>query len=312
MTDLSRFFASSASLAFMALALQPTLACTGPVKSGTAGATGTGGSTGVGGGTGGTIGTGGSTGIGGTGGIAGTSGSGGTGGTGGGTGGTGAGGGAGTNPDQDAGTEGGGSGGGGVLERVFSADYGYPFLVPCDANGACPAGEQCFRLAAELAICDKAERPVQTNCANSGVDECGCNGAGCGAGQTCASVAYTAHFENDCLDTPCASPGECTNGTVCTPTSLILGRQPTAMPVVGRCFTPACRSDADCTGGVEGRCALLKTRQLAVAGTTYLDKVGCVFAGLWSAATACPPDQATGLRERNPTAGNSYYTCAGR
>jgi hypothetical protein len=274
-----------------ALVLLPLLACTGPLKNppAPAGASGTGGR-------------GGNNAVGGTGGTAGTGGSAGAGGVGG----------TGSNENPDAAMDGDGSGGGAVLERIFTRGYGFPYLVPCDANGACPEGQKCFRLAAELAVCDKAERPVMTACALSGADECGCGGAGCGAGQTCAGVFYTAHLQNDCLDTPCAGPEECTSGSVCTPTSLILDSKPTTFPAVGRCFTPACRSDADCTGGDDGRCALVMTGPPPVAGTAHMDKVGCVFAGLWSAATACPPDQATSLFERDPLAGTRYYTCAGR
>jgi hypothetical protein len=107
----------------------------------------------------------------------------------------------------DAAIDGGAAGG--TLERIFTTNLNFPYLTLCDANGACPAGQTCFRLTAELAVCDIAERPVQTACPNSGVDTCACGGSSCVAGTSCASIAYTAHFQNECLQTPCTSPDDC-------------------------------------------------------------------------------------------------------
>ena len=200
---------------------------------------------------------------------------------------------------------------GGGLKRVFAPSLRYPQLPPCDANGACPEGQTCFHLAAELAVCDIAQRLVQTACPNTGVDKCACGGLTCAAGLSCAAVPYDFHFQNDCLETPCTSPEDCAGGSVCTPTSLILGSGATTSPPVGRCFTPLCTSDAACTGGVDGRCAVVMTVP-GPAGTAHLDKIGCVFAGKAADATACPPGQATDLDDMDGSSTARYHTCAGR
>ena len=173
-----------------------------------------------------------------------------------------------------------------------------PLPSPCDAAGACPEGQTCFRLAAELAVCDIPQSPVRTTCGST-VDECDCSGRTCAGGLVCVTLQESAHFYNTCLQTACAAPADCAAGTVCTPTSLIV-RSP------GRCFTPACRSDADCSGGAEGRCALV----VEFNGGPRVERVGCVFAGEPASATACAPADATAVRLRDSTA--RYYTCAGR
>ena len=113
------------------------------------------------------------------------------------------------------------------------------------------------------------------------------------------TLQESAHSYNTCLQTACAAPSDCTGGTVCTPTSLIV-------KTPGRCFTPACRSDADCSGGVDGRCALV----VEFNGGPRLERVGCVFAGEPANATACSPGEATAVRLRDSAA--RYYTCTGR
>jgi hypothetical protein len=200
---------------------------------------------------------------------------------------------------------GGGAGAGGgaastarVFETFSAIGPPMPLPSPCDAGGACPEGRICFRLAAELAVCDVPEAPVQTACSFT-TDECDCAGRTCAAGRVCVTVQESTHFYNQCLEPACASPSDCAGGTVCTPTSLI-----TKIP--GRCFTPVCRSDADCAGGVDGRCALL----VEFNGGPSLEMVGCVFAGLPADATACAPDQATRVRVRDSAL--PYHTCAGR
>jgi hypothetical protein len=214
----------------------------------------------------------------------------------------------GANGSPDGGPDGAAGGGSGntVLARFFAPSLVYPVLAPCDAEGGCADGQRCFRLAAELAVCDVAAHPVLTVCLESGVDQCACGGPDCPAGTTCSGVALTAHFQAECLPNPCASAEECPSGSVCTPTQLIgLSRPP-----VGRCLTPTCTSDADCTGGVDGRCALVMTALPPGGGYPLLDKVGCVFAGLATNATACAPEQATSLSA--PNSSTRYYTCAGR
>jgi len=207
-------------------------------------------------------------------------------------------------PDGEA-----GGGSSTVLARVFAPSSSFPFLVPCDADGGCPEQQKCFRLAAELAVCDLAEHAVLTVCLQTGVDECACGGPDCAAGMTCTDIASSAHFQGACVPNPCAGPEDCASGSVCTPTQLI-GLTPNRP----RCFTPTCTSDADCTGGVDGRCALVTTALPSGGGAAHLDKVGCVFAGLAANATACAPEQATSLAESpdDPNHRGRYYTCAGR
>lgn len=219
---------------------------------------------------------------------------------------TGGGGGAGGNAgDGAAGNARGGAGGNGggagparVFEESTNTGAPMPLPSPCDAAGACPEEQTCFRLAAELAVCDIPQSPVRTTC-GSITDECDCSGRTCAGGLVCVLLQESSHFYNMCLQTACAAPSDCAGGSVCTPTSLIV-RSP------GRCFTPACRSDADCSGGVEGRCALV----VAFNGGPRVGKVGCVFAGEPPNATACAPAEATPVRVRDSSV--RYYTCAGR
>lgn len=253
---------------------------------------------GVAGGGGGSAGTGGSAGQGG--GSAGIGGSAGRGGGSAGTGGsTGQAGGGVAGGGGSAGT--GGNVGQGGAARVFEVPSTLPTTAlpsPCDVTGGCQDGKTCFRLAAELAICDVAQQSVRTTCSFA-TDECECTGRTCSAGLVCVALSVSAEIQNTCVQPACTSPSDCSGGSVCTPASLIV-KSP------GRCFTPACRSDADCTGGVEGRCALV----ISFNGGPRLEKVGCVFAGPPAGATACAPTQATEVRVRGSS--QPYHTCAGR
>jgi hypothetical protein len=280
--------------------------CTRSSASADAAADGGGDVTGGGSGGGGSAGTGASAGRGG-GGVAGAGGSAGTGGSagrGGGSAGTGgsagqAGGGVAGGGGGTAGA--GGNAGQGGPARVFEVPASLPGTAlpsPCDATGGCQDGMTCFRLAAELAVCDVPQQPVRTTCSFAS-DECECTGRTCSAGFVCVQLWVSAETQNTCVQPACTSPSDCSGGSVCTPASLIV-KSP------GRCFTPACRSDADCTGGVEGRCALV----ISFNGGPQLEKVGCVFAGPPAGATACAPAQATEVRVRGSS--QPYHTCAGR
>jgi hypothetical protein len=238
-----------------------------------------------------------------------TAGAGATGGTGAGAN-TGAGATGGTGAGANAGA--GGTGGGGTADqvRVFEIypnnNINMPLPAPCDAAGACPDGKICFRLFAELAVCDIPQRPVQTTCP-SYTGDCACEGRRCTAGLVCVTLQEGYHDSDTCVEPACASPSDCGaggtggsaggGGSVCTPASLIAR-------AVGRCSTPTCRSDADCAGGVEGRCALV----VEVWGGPRLERIGCVFAGTLADATAaCAPAQPRQVRA--PGSSQPYYTC---
>jgi hypothetical protein len=224
---------------------------------------------------------------------------------------TGAGGTAGTGAGANAGAGGTGGGSAAPQTRVFvtssSSTSIVPLPSPCDAAGACPDGQICFRLSAELAVCDIAQSPVRTTCSYI-TDECDCEGRRCAAGLVCVTLQESNHYYNTCVQPACTSPSDCggaggtggspgTGGSVCTPASLIARG-------VGRCSTPACRSDADCTGGVDGRCALV----VEYNGGPRLERIGCVFAGTLADATAaCAPAQPTPVRA--PGSPQPYYTC---
>jgi len=241
-------------------------------------------------------------------------GAGGAGGSAGGAAGTNAGGATGAAGSSAAGAGGStGSGGGPALDRIF--EFGNfsprPMPKPCDASGACPDGQTCFRLTADVTVCDVAQRAVPTTCSWP-TDECECAGRTCGAGTVCVQTTDSASSVNKCLEPSCASPSQCSAGSVCTPTSFILGHLGASVPgglSAGRCFTPVCRSDADCSGGGGGRCALVLGDEANF--DRYLSKVGCVFEGTAASATACAPSQATQVKIKSDSP-TPYYTCAGR
>ena len=86
----------------------------------------------------------------------------------------------------------------------------WPLLKPCDAAGACPEGQICFDLAAELAVCD-GPQSVRTTCSFT-TDECDCTGRTCAAGRVCVQVNNSAALYNTCLEAACASPSGCAAG----------------------------------------------------------------------------------------------------
>jgi len=65
----------------------------------------------------------------------------------------------------------------------------------------------------------------------------------------------------------------------------------------------------DCSGGVDGRCALVVGDEANF--DRYLSKVGCVIAGTAASATACAPSQATQVKI-NRDSPTPYHTCADR
>jgi hypothetical protein len=166
----------------------------------------------------------------------------------------------------------------------------YPRWQPmhCADGTPCPAGQECFRLTQELAICDAAEPTQPTACEAEPHpeipgDDCGCPGASCGPEQRCvASQAFCSCAPwsvNRCADAPCGSPADCPDGSVCRPTSFIFVSVDDRAKHFGsgRCMRAACRADADCTLVPHGRCGVSIHYPLQ-SGQTYLSGPSCFYA----------------------------------
>jgi hypothetical protein len=204
---------------------------------------------------------------------------------------------------------------GGARGHVF-----FLFQVPsppvtvqeCPATGSCPDGARCLRMTAELSVCDPP-RPIATACTvgpQDGSDECGCSGATCGAGAVCTAVERYCSCEpqrhNACVPAACASPGDCP-GSVCSPSMLITSP-------AGRCLM-GCTSDAGCTAGSDGRCALLLTppQQQGETGA----QMACVYSRSCAGGQGCVAGDRTlcGGKGGAPVAapsggeGREYYLC---
>lgn len=153
-----------------------------------------------------------------------------------------------------------------------------PRLSPCTADGGCPDGQVCFRLAAELAVCDiPQEPPTDAVCDPP-----------CGAGQRCnpAVGGGACGSMNYCFATGCSSASDCSDGTVCAPPSLIhIGQFGP-----GRCLRRFCTSDQDCTNGPNGRCALVQRAGFVFGcNSSFVTdvNVGCVYSGSPTDPSAC-------------------------
>src|SRR4029453_11566324 len=107
-------------------------------------------------------------------------------------------------------------------------------------------------------------------------------------GKTCISVIVTCSCQdtpyNACVDTACESGTDCPSGSVCTP-PVYIHPETIYQPAIGRCFVPACTSDADCTDGDAGRCAMIVAQPLQ-SGDIQMVGVRCVYAGATS-STIC-------------------------
>jgi hypothetical protein len=205
-------------------------------------------------------------------------------------------------------------GGAGLMRVWFRGGAPLPH-EDCLSTGACSGKKTCFRLAHEFAMCDGPQRAATDQCAplNPSApppphrgDECGCDGGVCETGQVCIAAeeqcSCAPHQHNGCVDTPCTTPADCPEGLVCTPASLILpwwsGRAELAPR---RCVRPACRSDADCIDGNEGRCSLLIDR-LPQAGEMFLAGIRCAYSALSADGGACRGTIPFDL-------GGGYYMC---
>jgi len=227
--------------------------------------------------------------------------------------------GGGSSAGGSSGSAGGGAGGAGTAshDRVFSLTSHSRKQEDCSESETCSNGT-CFRLTRELSVCSPTAQTPASQCSSatpfSVADECGCGGLTCAVGKTCVSVQLTCSCEptsaNVCVDTACASAADCGTGTVCTPTAYILpantGPSVTALGVagMGRCLTPTCTADADCTDGAGGRCALLLDTP-DQAGDVRLVGVRCVYGGDATDPGSCA---GTAAQPVDPQT-SGYYTC---
>jgi hypothetical protein len=213
----------------------------------------------------------------------------------------------------------GSSDGAGELVRVFGGNYGYRMgdgIERCGPGGACSNGQVCFRLTAELGVCDGAQvfEAQACNAFQPQRDECACNALSCVPDQVCTSVddicscGGSAH--NACVDRACAAPSDCSAPSVCTPPSFILPADLT-LAAVGRCFVAACSSDLDCTDGIEGRCAMiLGPDYIAQSGHARLIALRCAYVGSADDPGACRGTAAQAVGNTPWTQPPpSYYTC---
>jgi hypothetical protein len=166
-----------------------------------------------------------------------------------------------------------------------------------------------LHLAKELALCDPG-RPEATTCTPfdqadpNASDECGCNALDCGAGKTCVSLEQVCACDpkrrNVCVDSRCETNADCPAPQVCTPGAYILGGG--ASPENrGRCMTPLCTADADCTDDVGGRCGLV-IGGAAVSGEPFIEAIRCIYDG----GSSAPPG---GCRGTTPRVIADAHTC---
>ena len=151
-------------------------------------------------------------------------------------------------------------------------------------QGTCSGGKRCFQLTRELGLCDGPEVTEATDCspsfnADEQPDECGCaptGGAGgegglaarsCSPGKVCRMLtercSCAPKTANTCVETACETPSDCAEGSVCVPSSLIVG---------ARCIEVECGGDSDCAS--EERCVAM-LNQPQQAGDTFLSWVRC-------------------------------------
>ena len=180
-----------------------------------------------------------------------------------------------------------------ALPHVFVVPEGAEvFSVPeeCGMMGACPAALRCFQLTQDFGVCDRAEPPTSGACTGND-DACGCDDLTCESGEVCIAVEETCScapsLRNVCVESVCQTESDCTDGTVCTPSSYLL-------PGTGRCLEPRCSRDADCVDGQNGRCSLLLVPPLQ-SGEIRIADIRCVYEDTEPNEDACQSTQRRGL-----------------
>jgi hypothetical protein len=169
---------------------------------------------------------------------------------------------------------------GATFQRLVSLYYGQINFskeapIACQ-DDHCPSGQRCFRITRELGICGPAQITEATQCdvvkssPNDPPDECGCDDLTCPAEQRCRAVENTCScaptHSNRCVDAPCETPKDC-GEDVCVPSQYILG---------SRCFTPECRSDADCKSHAGMHCVAMYGLP-SQAGEVTFNGTKCVY-----------------------------------
>ena len=207
-----------------------------------------------------------------------------------------------------------------TCEGIFT-----PTVESCGLNDACSTLRACFHLTPDLAVCGLAANRAATACGNgasSHPDDCGCNGLACPADQACVQVydyppanARDAGAYNTCVDSPCTSPSDCADGTVCRPGEFIRAAgypDSAGRPATGRCFRTACQSDSECDNQPGGRCALVYHNN----GNGGLDIFGvrCVYADPDSPPSGleqawCSGTRVLSLRSLGTGLGIRFHTC---
>jgi hypothetical protein len=153
----------------------------------------------------------------------------------------------------------------------------------CTGNADCQSPRVCFRLTNAAGICDLPQPMEATTCGHrppsspvGPPDECACEGLSCSPGFVCIAEAQLcscdAPTSNHCVDTACSSPADCSNGTVCRPSSFIVGSGDTG----GRCVSPKCHFDSDCTVAPKGWCAV-SVNEPPQAGVSTLSAIHCAY-----------------------------------
>jgi hypothetical protein len=184
-------------------------------------------------------------------------------------------------------TTGGSTTGGDANWRIIYHRQPVQLFDYCDDDQACPGGERCYRLTNDAAVCDALGVEEATECSEPPMrlmdDECGCDGAECADGLLCRTLQQTCSCQggpyNACVEPPCDTVNDCGPDAICVPPSLLTSR---------RCAVPECRSDADCSAGPGGQCAVF-VMMPQQAGAPRLGPIRCLYpAPVPSASPACP------------------------
>ncbi len=149
---------------------------------------------------------------------------------------------------------------------------------------------------AEVTTCD-------TNQFDPPVDECGCDGKACAAGETCTTVLrYLSggpdFYANTCI-TPCVATTDCGPNDACLP------------DVFGsfECRPTQCGSDADCSRDTCGHCVAGFQGSHGVGNVARPNVHICVYEGMCAASSCAGCSVANAYLTTDLQPG--YHTCPG-